>query len=131
MKFIVKVDSRGRIFIPQALREALGLEPRSFVEIELDQISKKLIIKPITSSGEVLLNMEVFINKAEDIVKIVNVVLENGVEVKLLKCFPNPEKCSITVGVLDPNIIKQLTEALEREGIKIIETSVEFIHKNV
>lgn len=131
MKFIVKVDSRGRVVIPQVMREALGLEPRSFVEIELDQADRKLVIKPITSSGEILVNVDIILNKAEDVAKIVNIVLENGVEVKMLKCFPSPDRCSVTVGVLDSNAMKQLTEALEREGFKIAGISTELAPKHV
>ncbi|GBF09346.1 hypothetical protein apy_10710 [Aeropyrum pernix] len=49
---LVKVDSKGRVTIPQSIRSALGIEPGMVVLLIGDVDKRELIATPITSRSE-------------------------------------------------------------------------------
>ncbi|MHA1616665.1 MAG: AbrB/MazE/SpoVT family DNA-binding domain-containing protein [Candidatus Njordarchaeales archaeon] len=52
MQFEGKVGSKGELFIPKKLREALGLKPG--VKVRYKLVGKKLIVEPIPSIEDIL-----------------------------------------------------------------------------
>ncbi len=120
---MTKIDSKGRITIPLFIREMLGLEPEMYVAIEINKDDNTLIIKPISSSGELLADFEVVLNRPEQIQDLIKAVVDEGAEVRFLKCFNDQEgnsSCIITVAVVDMKAASLLRERMRKYGIKVV-----------
>ena len=126
MRIIAKVDGKGRVTIPLFIREILGIEPDSYVEIVVDERSKELKIKPIARSGEVLVDVSLELIDVNDIHKALNKIIEEGAEIKMLKCGLSKDRyvCTVTIGLISSDLVDALKKALISEGIKIISTSI-------
>lgn len=48
---LVKVSSKGQLVIPEAIRKALGLDPGTQVDIQLD--GRRIVIEPVGSVSPV------------------------------------------------------------------------------
>jgi AbrB family looped-hinge helix DNA binding protein len=59
MTSLVKVDSKGRITIPQPIREALGIQPGMLVVLIADIERGELVVSPVASSGDQLYTFEI------------------------------------------------------------------------
>ena len=56
---LVKVDSKGRITIPQTMRENLGIEPGMLVALLADSDKKEIVISPILSENAKVLELSI------------------------------------------------------------------------
>ncbi len=121
MKTVVKVDSKGRITLPLFIREKVNIEPDSYVEIELPEGGKELILKPFVKSGQ-LVDLEVRLKSIEELQTLLDIIQAEGAELKILKCRASPEgvTCETSVVVLDYVMARKLRERLEGEGLKAI-----------
>ncbi|MCD6085060.1 MAG: hypothetical protein J7J20_05925 [Desulfurococcales archaeon] len=121
MRAIVKIDPKGRITIPLYIRESVGLEPFSYAEVEVGSDGKSIVIKPISRSGEVLIDFKVSLSNINDFMKVLKTLLAEGVEVRLLKCrssADNEYDCVLTLTLLDRSLAEHLENKLKCEGIK-------------
>ena len=122
MKAIVKVDGKGRITIPLYIRESIGLEPDSYVEIEVIESGKELRLRPIAKSDEVLADLTVELHNINDLHKLIEEVVREGADIKLLKCRSlNEERysCTITIGVIDVEMVEILRSTLSKARLPI------------
>jgi len=122
VRAIVKVDPKGRITIPLYIREAVGLEPFSYAEVEVSEDNKSIIIKPISKSGEVLVDIKVTLNNIDDFTRVLKTILAEGVEVRLLKCRSVDDKgysCIFTLTLLDRVLAEHIGRKLKDSGIKV------------
>ena len=122
MKAIVKVDGKGRITIPLYIRESIGLEPDSYVEIEVIESGKELRLRPIAKSDEVLADLTVELHSINDLHKLIEEVVREGADIKLLKCRSlNEERysCTITIGVIDVEMVEILRSTLSKARLPI------------
>ena len=122
MKAIVKVDGKGRITIPLYIRESIGLEPDSYVEIEVIESGKELRLRPIAKSDEVLADLTVQLHSINDLHKLIEEVVREGADIKLLKCRSlNEERysCTITIGVIDVEMVEILRSTLSKARLPI------------
>lgn len=85
----------------------------------MDQVKKELIIRPITSSGVYLLNLEVELTKPDKISELVNLIVESGSELKMINCVPGPNKCLVSVSVIDSKAGETLIETLSSRGFLV------------
>lgn len=122
-RLIVRVDGKGRITLPLYIRRELGIEEYSSVELVVDQARRELIVRPITPSGEYLMNLEVELENPDKVSELVNLIIEGGGELKIIKCVPNPNKCLVSVSVIDLKAGENLVESLSSRGflVKIAE----------
>ncbi len=122
-RIVIRVDGKGRITLPLYIRRELGIEEFSSVELIVDQVRRELIIRPITSSGEYLMNLEVQLENPEKVSELVNLIVESGSELKIINCIPNPSKCLVSVSVADSTAGGKLVEALSSKGftVKVVE----------
>lgn len=60
---VTRIDDRGRVLIPQPLRERLGLEPGQDVRVEVDG-DGNLVIQPVLSAEEFLEAVTGAVNEA-------------------------------------------------------------------
>ena len=122
MKAIVKVDGKGRITIPLYIRESIGLEPDSYVEVEVIEGGKELRLRPIAKSDEVLADLTVELHSINDLHKLIDEVVREGADIKLLKCRSlNEERysCTITIGVIDVELVEILRSTLSKARLPI------------
>ena len=59
---MTKVDSKGRIVLPQELRERLGITPGT--EVDVREEDGKAVVTPEDSPDEILERMEQFVEQA-------------------------------------------------------------------
>lgn len=118
-RLVIKVDGKGRITLPLYIRRELGIEEYSSVELVVDQARRELIVRPITSSGEYLINLEVELENPEKISELVNLIVDGGGELKIIKCVPNPNKCLVSVSVIDLRAGESLVETLSSRGFRV------------
>lgn len=118
-RLIVRVDGKGRITLPLYIRRELGIEEYSSVELVVDQTRRELIIRPVTPSGEYLMNLEVELENPDKVSELVNLIIEGGGELKIIKCVPNPSKCLVSVSVIDLKAGENLVEALSSRGFSV------------
>ncbi len=85
----------------------------------VDQARRELIIRPITPSGEYLMNLEVELGSPDRVSELVNLIIECGGELKIIKCIPNPNKCLVTVSVIDLRAGENLVETLSSKGFLV------------
>ncbi|OYT41093.1 MAG: AbrB family transcriptional regulator [Desulfurococcales archaeon ex4484_58] len=85
-KELVKVDSKGRITIPLAIREAFGIHEGMNILLIADMDEKKIFISPIPNRAKL---MELSI-KVEDrpgvVAEISKAIADQGVDIVALKC---------------------------------------------
>ncbi len=85
----------------------------------MDQARRELIVRPITSSGEYLMNLEVELENPEKVSELVNLIVDGGGELKIIKCVPNPNKCLVSVSVVDLRAGESLVETLSGRGFRV------------
>jgi AbrB family looped-hinge helix DNA binding protein len=56
---LVKVDSKGRITIPQTIRESLGIEAGMLVAMLADTEKKEIIVSPIMAENAKVVQIEI------------------------------------------------------------------------
>ncbi|MCE4600544.1 MAG: AbrB/MazE/SpoVT family DNA-binding domain-containing protein [Desulfurococcales archaeon] len=56
---LAKIDSKGRVTIPQTIREALDIEPGMIVVLLADLDRREIIISPISASSKYIYEIEV------------------------------------------------------------------------
>ncbi|GAB6878512.1 hypothetical protein JCM17823_07860 [Halorubrum gandharaense] len=59
---MTKVDSKGRIVLPQEVRERLGITPGT--EVDVHEEDGKAVVKPEDSPNEILERMEQLVEEA-------------------------------------------------------------------
>ncbi len=121
MKALVKVDSKGRVTIPLYIREALGIEPESYVELEVSREEGVIILRPASTPGETAVDFDVILRKVEDIQPLTSAILESGSEVRMMRCYKedNGYRCQITVLLLDMRAAEKLKEKIVSKGLKV------------
>ncbi len=123
MKALVRVDSKGRVTIPLHMREAVGIRPDTYVSLELDEATGVIVLKPSGSADEFLADFEVVMDSPKDIEELIKAVLEEGGEVRYLRCYKDVEslsRCEVTVSVLDAKATHYLKEKLNSIGFKVV-----------
>ncbi|MEM0015051.1 MAG: hypothetical protein QXS42_01695 [Zestosphaera sp.] len=122
---MVRVDSKGRVTIPLFIRRELGIEADTLVELIVDQAGRALLIRPVAPSGEYLMNLNVELSTPERVSDLVNLIVESGGELKMIRCIPNPQECSVTVSVVDLRAGEDMINTLLNKGftVKIAEES--------
>ncbi len=119
-RFTLKVDEKGRVTIPQVVRELLGIEPGTLVEMSLDESTKSVIIKPVFSG--VVVSYRVSLRSREELVEAIRTVLEEGSELKQVEC--KELECLIRVLVLDTAVAEQVAEKLRLRELNLVEYSI-------
>jgi AbrB family looped-hinge helix DNA binding protein len=85
---IVKVDSKGRITIPQAIRSALGIERGMIMVIIGDVEKREIYLTPLTKTeGEHIYYMELLLkDQPGALAKVTNLLAERGVDIVANRC---------------------------------------------
>lgn len=119
-RYVLKLDEKGRITIPQVVRDALGLEPGMFVELVIDRSSRIIVVRPVASG--IIATYRVSLDKRSDVVSLVSSVIEEGSDLRYLEC--GETECLLRVFLLDTLMAEKLAEKLRSRGLNVIEYSV-------
>lgn len=116
-RYVLKVDEKGRITIPQSVREILGIEPGMFVELVVDTSAKVVVLRP-TATG-VLASYRIRLRERKDVVNAISAVLEEGSDLKYVEL--GESECVLVVFVIDNVMVEKLAEKLQRKGVDVVE----------
>lgn len=114
---IIKMDPKGRITIPQAMREALEIRPGMLMVLIADADKREIIMSPVMSSGESIYEFDVILtDKPGSLAAVTSIFAKHKGDIVASKC------ASITRGeeancifVVDMSISPSSTEDLRRE----------------
>ncbi len=84
---LVKVDSKGRITIPQAMRETIGIEPGMLMAVIADIEKKEIIVTPIYGKDNIIYEIEVtLIDRPGAIAEVADALAKHGVDIIAQRC---------------------------------------------
>lgn len=119
---IVKVDSKGRITIPQAIREAMGVEPGMLMALIADFDKREIVISPIAAKTEAIYEFDInLVDKPGSLAAVTNVLAKHKADIIASKCasIARGEEASCTLIVdmstadVDADTIRKELEGLE------------------
>jgi AbrB family looped-hinge helix DNA binding protein len=119
---VVKVDSKGRITIPQAVREALGVEPGMLMALIADFDKREIIVSPIATKPEAVYELDLnLVDKPGSLAAVTGVLAKHKADIIASKCasIARGEEASCTLIVdmsmsdVDADSIKRELEELE------------------
>ena len=84
---LVKVDSKGRITIPQPIRDTLDIEAGMLVVLIADLQKREIIISPVLTPTEHLYEVEVeLVDKPGALAKLTEALAEMGADIIAARC---------------------------------------------
>jgi AbrB family looped-hinge helix DNA binding protein len=84
---LVKVDSKGRITIPQTIRESLGIESGMLVAMLADTNKKEIIVSPILAENAKVIEIDVSVlDKVGALAKVADKLSELKVDIVASRC---------------------------------------------
>lgn len=119
---VVKVDSKGRITIPQAVREALGVEPGMLMALIADFDKREIIVSPIATKPEAVYELDLnLVDRPGSLAAVTGVLAKHKADIIASKCasIARGEEASCTIIVdmsmsdVDADSIKRELEDLE------------------
>ncbi|MFZ8788750.1 MAG: AbrB/MazE/SpoVT family DNA-binding domain-containing protein [Acidilobaceae archaeon] len=119
---VVKVDSKGRITIPQAVREALGVEPGMLMALIADFDKREIIVSPIATKPEAVYELDLnLVDRPGSLAAVTGVLAKHKADIIASKCasIARGEEASCTIIVdmsmsdVDADSIKRELEELE------------------
>jgi AbrB family looped-hinge helix DNA binding protein len=121
---IVKVDSKGRITIPQAVREALGVEPGMLMALIADFDKREIIVSPIAAKPEVVYEFDLnLVDKPGSLATVTNVLAKHKADIIASRCasIARGEEASCTL-IVDMSMSDVDAETIrkELEGLDVV-----------
>ncbi len=119
---IVKVDSKGRITIPQTMRESLGIEPGMLVALLADGDKKEIVINPILSENAKVLELNVdMIDKPGSLAKVIDKLAEYKIDIISNRCTSITRReegeCTFIIDIsqssIDSDKLKSILESID------------------
>jgi AbrB family looped-hinge helix DNA binding protein len=104
LRLKVKADSKGRITIPQHIRESLSIGTGTYFEMVVDLENKQIVLKPLIKgkSEGVILDVVVRVNTAKDLYEIMNTCIEGGYDIISFNCIHGEfYECVLSVYAID------------------------------
>ncbi len=114
---IVKVDSKGRITIPQAVREALGIEPGMLMALIADFDKKEIIVSPIATRTEAVYEYDIYlVDRPGSLAAVTNVLAKHKADIIASKCtsITRGEEASCTI-IVDMSIADIDADSIKKE----------------
>ncbi|MFN4046030.1 MAG: AbrB/MazE/SpoVT family DNA-binding domain-containing protein [Acidilobaceae archaeon] len=114
---IVKVDSKGRITIPQTMREALGIEPGMVMAIIADFDKREIIVSPITGKGEMIYELDLYlVDRPGSLASVTDVLAKHKADIVASKCasIARGEEAGCTI-IVDMSMADTDVETIRRE----------------
>ncbi len=119
---IVKVDSKGRVTIPQTVRESLGISPGMTLALIADIDRREILISPISEKSarvyEIVVEM---VDRPGALAMVTKALAEQGVDIIASRCASilrgKAGSCTLIVDMTtakaDPDKIREILENLD------------------
>jgi AbrB family looped-hinge helix DNA binding protein len=121
---LVKVDSKGRITIPQTIRESLGIEAGMLVAMLADTEKKEIIVSPIMAENAKVVQIEVTMqDRPGALAKVTSKLSELKVDIIANRCTSITRKeegeCTFIVDISQSSTdVEGIRKALE--GLDVV-----------
>jgi AbrB family looped-hinge helix DNA binding protein len=115
LRLKVKVDSKGRVTIPQHIRESLSIGTGTYFEMMVDFENKQIVLKPLIKgrSEGIVLDVLVKANTAKDLYEIMNTCIEGGYDIISFNCIHGEAyECTLSVYAIDEEQASKLRRLL-------------------
>lgn len=122
IKAIVKIDSKGRVTIPQHIREPLGIGLGTYFEVVADLEKKQLVMKPLFKGRAegLIVEVKVRLEELKDLEAVINSCVGSGYDIISLNCLHGGTyECVLNVYAIDYVQVNKLRELLGRYVISI------------
>jgi len=121
---VVKVDSKGRVTIPQAIREALGVEPGMLMALIADFDKREIVLSPIATRTEAIYEFDVnLVDRPGALAAVTSVLAKHKADIIASKCasIARGEEASCTL-IVDMSVadIDADTIRKELEGLDVV-----------
>ncbi|MCE4612796.1 MAG: AbrB family DNA-binding protein [Desulfurococcales archaeon] len=84
---LVRVDSKGRITIPQTMREMLSVEPGMLMAIIADSETKELIVSPISAESKKIFEITTLLkDKPGALASVTDEMAKAGADIVTARC---------------------------------------------
>lgn len=119
---IVKVDPKGRLTIPQSIREALGIEPGMHIVMIADLDKREIELTPVTTSPETLYEIELrLLDKPGAFASVAEVLAKVNIDQLITRCTTivrgEEAECTLVVDFsrssITPDDLRTYLNALE------------------
>lgn len=114
---LVKVDSKGRVTIPQTIREALGLETGMLMALIADLDKREVIVSPIYSRGETIFELDLLlVDRPGALAQVTEVLARHKADIIASRCasIARGEEGSCVI-IVDLTIADADIETIRRE----------------
>ncbi len=104
VKFLAKIDSKGRITIPQHVRESLGIGLGIYFEVVVNSERKEIILKPLfkTRVEGVTVETKVKLKEIKDLQDVIRTCVDGGYDVISLSCvYGETYECVLNIYAID------------------------------
>ncbi|MCE4620736.1 MAG: ACT domain-containing protein [Desulfurococcales archaeon] len=119
---LAKVDSKGRVTIPQTMREALDIEPGMVVVLIADLDKREITVSPVSASLKDVYELEVeLLDKPGALAKLTQKLAELGIDIIATRCASiargESGNCTLVVDLsrakTDPEELRRQIEELD------------------
>lgn len=120
MRSVVKIDSKGRITIPQHIREPLGVGLGTYFEVIADPERKQIVLKPLFKGRDegVAVEASIKLKEIKDLQEVITICSEGGYEIISLSClYGEVYECALTIYAIDDVQVGRLKELLSKYEI--------------
>ncbi|MEB3852026.1 MAG: ACT domain-containing protein [Desulfurococcales archaeon] len=84
---MVKVDSKGRVTIPQTVRDALGINPGMYMVLIADVEKREIVISPIAATAKSVIEISVEMDdKPGALAQVASALSELNVDIIVSRC---------------------------------------------
>ncbi|MCS7106706.1 MAG: ACT domain-containing protein [Acidilobaceae archaeon] len=126
MSEIIKVDLKGRITIPQTMREALEIRPGMLMVLIADAEKREIIMNPVMTSGETMYEFDILLaDRPGSLASVTNVFAEHKADIVASKCasITRGEEANCII-VADMSLSSSSPEKI-REDLEALETVIQ------
>ncbi len=115
LRFIVKMDGKGRVTIPQVIREHLGIYPGAYFELVVNGGTRNIVLKPMIKNliEGLLVEVVVRVKEVNDLTTLIIRCLNEGYEVIRLNCIHDEAyECTLNLHTVDEEGLNKLRHLL-------------------
>ncbi|MEM2158341.1 MAG: hypothetical protein QXO72_04950 [Sulfolobales archaeon] len=122
IKAVVKIDNKGRVTIPQHIREPLGIGLGMYFEVVADLKNRQVVLKPLFKGRtEGLVDeVKVMLEDLKELGDLIKTCVGGGYDIISLNCiYGEKHECVLNIYAIDDVQVNKLKELLEKYAVSI------------